>query len=70
MEYLNNFKIISGNQNSTALMKSKDILIPVQHLNAVKIVVTAILCVELGIEIQSISPKESSLLDNVHKLDH
>ena len=49
MEHLNNFNIISGIQNFTALLKSKDILLPVQHLKAVKFAAAVILCVALDI---------------------
>ena len=49
MEHLNNFNIIAGIQNLTALLKSKDILLPVQHLKAVKYAVTVIICVALDI---------------------
>ena len=57
MEHLNNFNILAGIQNFTALLKSKDMLLPLQHLKAVKCAVTVIFCVELDIEIQSIRPK-------------
>ena len=50
MEYLNNFNIISGIQKFTALLKSKDIWLPVQHLTAVKCAVKVILCVDFDIE--------------------
>ena len=42
MEHLNNFNTISGIQNFTALLKSKDIFLPVQNLKDVKCVVTLI----------------------------
>ena len=64
MERLNNLN------NSTALLKNKDILLPVQHLKAVKCAVTVIFCVALDIEIQSSYPKESPLLDHVQKTDN
>ena len=70
MEHLNNFNIIDGIQNSTALLKSKDILLLVQHLKAVKCVTTVIICVDPDIEMQSICPIESSLLDHIQKMDH
>ena len=50
MEHLNNFNIICGIQNCTALLKSKDILLPVHHLKAVKCAVTFIICVDPDIE--------------------
>ena len=40
MENLNNFNIVAGTQNFTALLKSKHILLPVQLLKAVKCAVT------------------------------
>ena len=59
MERLNNLN------NFTALLKNKDILLPVQHLKAVKCAVTLIIYVDLDIDIKSGYPKESSLLDHV-----
>ena len=53
MEHLNNFNIISVIQNFIALLKIKDLLIPLQHHKAVKWSVTVILCGTLDIEIQS-----------------
>ena len=49
MEHLNNFNIIASIQNFTEFIKRKDILIPVQHLQAVKWKVTVILFVALDI---------------------
>ena len=49
MEHLNNFKIIAGIQNFTALLKSKYILLQVQQLKALKCAVTVIICVSLDI---------------------
>ena len=49
MESLNNFNIISDIQIFTALLKIKDILIPVQQLKPVKCAVTVIICVDLDI---------------------
>ena len=63
MEHLNKFNIISGIQNFTALLKSKDILLQLQYLKDVKCVVAVIFCVVLDIEIQIICPRESFLLD-------
>ena len=57
MEFLNNFNIISGMQNFTALHKSKVILLPVHCLKAVRCVATVILCVALDIETKSSCPK-------------
>ena len=42
MEHLNNFNIIAGIQNFTEILKSKDIFLPIQHLNTVKCAVTLI----------------------------
>ena len=67
MEHLNIFNIPAGIKNFTTLLKSNDILLPVQHLKAVKCAVTVIFCVALDIEIQSSYPKESPLLDHVQK---
>ena len=53
MEHLNNFNIIAGIQNFTALIKSKEHFLLVQHLKAVKCAVAFILCVALDIEMQS-----------------
>ena len=64
MERLNNLN------NFTALLKNKDILLPVQHLKAVKCAVTLIIYVDLDIDIKSGYPKESSLLDHVYKASH
>ena len=49
MENLNNFKIISGIQIFTALLKSEYILLLVQHLKDVKCEAAVILCVALYI---------------------
>ena len=57
MENLNNFNIIAGIQNFTALLKSKDILLPIEHLKAVKFVVAVILCVALDKEMKVSVPK-------------
>ena len=57
MEHLNNFNIIVGIQNFTAIIKSKEILLPVQQIKSVKCVVTVILCVALDIEMKIICPK-------------
>ena len=70
MEHMNNFNIIARIQNFTSILKSKDILLPLQHLKAVKCVVTVIFCAALDIEMQSIRPKKTSLLDHVQKADH
>ena len=70
MEHLNNFNIIAGIQNFTALLKSKQILLPKQHCKDVKYAVTGIIFVDLDKEIQSSFPKELSLLDHVQKVDH
>ena len=53
MEHLNNFNIFSGIQNFTALLKSEEMLLPVQRLKAFNFVVTVILCLALDIEMQS-----------------
>ena len=70
MEHLNTFNIISGIQNFTALLKSKDILIPVKHLEYVKCAATVILCVVLDIKMKISCTKEYSLLAHVKKVDH
>ena len=70
MENLNNFNIIYGIQNFTALLKSKDILLQVQHLKAVKYAVAVIVYVTLDIEMQSSCSKEPPLLDHVQKADN
>ena len=57
MEHLNNFNILVGVQTFTALLKIKNILIPVQHLKNIKCAVTVILCVALDEEIQSSGTK-------------
>ena len=67
MEHLDNFKILSGIQNSTVLLIIKYILIPVQHLKAVKCMVAFILYVSLDIEMQIICPGEYFLLYHVQK---
>ena len=56
---LNNFIIIDGIQNFTAIIKSKETMLPLQHLKDVKRAVAVILCVDLDIEMQSSYPKES-----------
>ena len=65
MEHLNNSNIIACIQNSTEILKSKDILLLVQHLNSVKGLVTIIIGAAVDIEMQSIYYKESFLLDHV-----
>ena len=70
MEHLNNFNILADIQKFTALLKSKDLFLPVQHLKDVKCAVTVILCVTLETEMKSFWPNESSLLDRVQKADH
>ena len=70
MKYLNKFNIVAGIQNFTALLKSKDTLLPVHQLNAIKCAVAVILCVDFDIYMQHSCPKESSFLDNVQKEDH
>ena len=50
MDHLNNFNIIAGIQNFTALLKSKDIFLLIQNLKDVKYALTVILCVDLDIE--------------------
>ena len=50
---LNNFIIIDGIQNFTAIIKSKETMLPLQHLKDVKRAVAVILCVDLDIEMQS-----------------
>ena len=47
MEHFNNFNILSGIKILTAILKIQDILLPVQHLNAIKFAVTVIFCVAL-----------------------
>ena len=66
---MNNFNIVSYIQKSTALLKSKYILLLVHHLKAIKCAVAVILCVALDIEMKISCTKESSLLDYVQKLD-
>ena len=70
MKKLYNFNIISGIQNFIALLKSKEMFLPVQHLRAVKCAVAVILCVALDTETQIICPKEPYLLDHVQKPYH
>ena len=70
MGHLNKFNILSGIQNFEELPKSKDILLLVQHLKAIKYLATVILCVAFDIEMKSSCPKESSLSDHVQKSDH
>ena len=70
MGHLNNFNILAGIQNFTALLESKDILLIVQNLKAVNYVVTEIYCVALDIEMKIICSQYSFLLDNVYKEDH
>ena len=70
MEHLNKFNIVAGIKNFTALLKSKYILLLIQHLKAVKCVVTVIICVAPYIEIKISCPKESSLIGHVQNLDH
>ena len=57
MDHLNNFNILSDIQNSAELLKSKDFLLLVQHLKAIKCAVTVIFFVALDIEMQSSCPK-------------
>ena len=49
MGHLNKFNILSGIQNFEELPKSKDILLLVQHLKAIKYLATVILCVAFDI---------------------
>ena len=49
MEHLNNFNNIAGIQNVTVLLKSEEILLPVQNLKAVKCAEVVIVCVALDI---------------------
>ena len=70
MEDLNNFNIISGIQNYTTLLKSKDIFLPLNHLKPVRCAFTVILCVALDIEMKSSRTKQSYLLDHIKKADH
>ena len=70
MDHLNNFKIIAGIQNFTALLKIKYILLPVKHLKGVKCAVKVILCVTLYIDMQIRFPKEPSLFDHFQKADN
>ena len=45
-------------------------MLPVHHRKSIKSAVTIILCVSLDIEIEISFPKESSILDHVHKAGH
>ena len=49
MEHLNNFKNISGIKNFTALLKVKENLLLVHHLENVEYTVTVVLCVSIDI---------------------
>ena len=70
MEHLNNFNSLAGIQILTSLLKSKDILLRVQHPKYVKCAFTVIFCVDFDIKMKSSCPKYSSLPDHVQKADH